>query len=363
MSSSSTFISFFVDFVKKALLSPIAQLWKTSSPLKRYGLLLPSGITLFNYFVCKYRLYPHNIFYRIWFSASLTGCLLGSFTTVALPAHILGKLGIIKKRNAEKIAAAAVNIATKVLTFLNPQLRIHLDYDREGGSNWDDVPKHSLISANHNSYLDPFVYTSLVPTIKNYIHQKGFMKGSLRNIPIAGYLFFEVLSQFPVHYNSEELENFSVDKDKQAKELERVLSWIGPEENSFVYSPEGRVNPAPDTIQNLRYGMLKIIYERVPPHVPWFHITLWPAQQFWGRTDFTGGVPCDLYVTMKQYHVPRDDVTISKDGGKTCDDVEKFAAHLKAFMQEELDLAREKHRWILLKQQTYRTASDWWKIF
>lgn len=355
----STSFAFITQLVQKTLLTPLHALWKSSSTLTRRGLIFPTAFALFNYTCCKYRLFPHRIFYQVWFSTTTVGTLFTSFVVAAFPAHILAKLGIIQVRTAEKVAAAAVSFAAKALVALNPQMRVHCNYDRV---DWSHVPKHSLVSANHTSYLDAFIYSAIVPTFKNYIHQKGFMKGSLRKIPVAGYLFFEILGQFPVHYHSDELENFSVDKEKQAKELNRVLSWIGQDEqNSFVYSPEGRVNPNPIEIQELRYGFLKVIFENTGPQTAFFHVTFWPAHEFWGRNDFTGGSPCDLVVTMAEYRVPRDDPKISRDG-KTLDDVSAFASHLRSFMQQELNRAREMHSLILLEQRSYRTAADWWRL-
>jgi hypothetical protein len=325
----------------KLVITPLLNTWNTSSLLKKTTLLIPSAVVALGYTICRFRLFPHKSFYQAWFSGTLVGCFATAVGVAAFPAHILSKIGIISKRSAEIIAMNSMNIGCKLIILLNPQLRLHFNYRN---ANWGEVSKHAVFMANHNSWFDAVFYTGLVP-LDLYKYHKGFMKGALRNIPIAGYVFFEVLGQFPVHYNSEERENFAVDKEKQAQEMQKVLDWIRVEKNSFVYSPEGRVNPDPDKIQELRYGMIKVLFEEANDCSPFYLLTFWNAADFWGQTEKTGGKPCDMLVRMSKYYLPThaSHPEIVDENGKL-KDVTAFAAHMRSFMQQEVDEAKAEYQ-------------------
>lgn len=341
----------------------------------KFTVVVPSIMTVVGYFLCRFRLMPHRRLYQAWWAATAVAGFV-SVGAALTPVALLYKIGLVSERTLFVVSSHAAQSLCKWLHWMNPQLRVFnqnnmvITTDKSPTSQqpitFHDVKKGSIYIVNHTSMWDGFVMFDQ-PHFGFFKHVKFMGKAGIADIPVVGFLIFTCLQYFKVYFAASDnktdadYNNWALDKDKQQKEMDRVVQWI-KDGNTFAFSCEGRINRTPMTIQNPRHGMLKVFFnedlvknafpekdktkrDAMLPDI--FLLTICGVQDFWPMAEPAGGFPCDVDVSLSKFEYPGDleqawtkigvgsSGTVQEevrvlDAGLVADDVQRF-------MQKELD--------------------------
>lgn len=361
----------FVSNIISKLFSSEASASSKKSILKsflKFGVFLPTCCTTFNYFMCRFRLLPHKIFYQMWFGV----VTLGTFLTVGAtiyPFLLLNKIGLVSDKFLYNITSDAAQLLCKTISLLNPQLRVHhhkvtaYHADKNGKSEtgtektveWSDINTGTVFLTNHTSLWDGFEFMGQ-PYLGMYKKQKVKMMGKAHLPPIMKMLIYDCLKYFEVHftaqdsgtkmtsYDEKNYNDFRVDREKQDAVMAKVNEWIS-QGNTFAYAPEGRIGRTPEEIQSPRHGMLKVLFgncfdEKHRPDI--FLLTQYPSHHFWPLKEPLGGLPADLDMSLSCFvypaNVAEEWFTVDeKTGERTVFNSGACAEAIRKFMQSELD--------------------------
>lgn len=291
----------------------------------------------------------------IWFAITI---LLGFiFLYLAcLPVYYIGHVftKALSKADANKYCTYLSGTMLRCVRWVNPQLRVHQEYDHHKIS-FADVPSNAHIMFNHMSFWDSLNYYSVAP-LDVICTKKTLMKASIMKMPIAGPIIFKFMDHFPVYFASAGADDFGVDKDKQDKVMKNIDSWLNVDKRGLGYCPEGKMGVNPSVVQPLRYGMLKII---AATNAPVYVCTQWQNEVFWPPAEAVGGHAADVGVTLAEYKYKDGKEPVPKNAAGEFD-VAAYATDMQAFMQREVDRLKaimEKKGLIAAKKEATATST------
>eukprot|EP00759_Apiculatamorpha_spiralis_P005086 PhF_6_TR13021/c1_g1_i1/m.20649/K00655/plsC; 1-acyl-sn-glycerol-3-phosphate acyltransferase len=223
-------------------------------------------------------------FPRHWF-AFLAVVHLISLCSVAFFVDKLRFVGVSR----ETTQGMCATLCSKFFGFwlwLCPQIRIE-----EKGSTvkWDDIPKGSYILTNHMCFFDALMLTSLFPLCISS-NVKTVMKSSLAKLPIFGSMF-DWCGHFPVFFKSSENDNFSVDKERQEKVMERLEAFVASKKGMLALCPEGVMNRDPYRLLPFRHGSFLLALKYKCPMYAMIHFG---GQMTWPIEEKLGGRPAHV---------------------------------------------------------------------
>ena len=111
-----------------------------------------------------------------------------------------------------------------------------------------------MILMNHASFFDFFLFTAMLPpSVICKAHVRTVMSASLTKIPIVGTSIGEHAGSFKVFFQAKgagfgkgDASDFSVDRDRQQKETDRMETHIEKSRGMIAFCPEGGMNKTPE---------------------------------------------------------------------------------------------------------------------
>ena len=167
-----------------------------------------------------------------------------------------------------------------------------------------------MVLMNHASYFDFFLFTSILP-FKVILsgHVRTVMSASLTKLPIVGKPIGDHAGSFKVYFQAKgagfgkaDEADFSVDRDKQQLETDRMKHHIEAERGILAFCPEGGMNKAPqDGLKPFRRGSFAQAAEFCTPI---WGAALHGCTDAWPRDAKMGGYPCTVGVSPKLLTTP-----------------------------------------------------------
>lgn len=271
---------------------------------------------------------------RVWYTVHLVLCVIvcwlaGNLLMLAEELHLIGKL---TSQSLERCVCATT--LGGWLRFNSPH--IHVKW-MPGSLPWSSITEQHDLCLCHTSFFDTMLYLWYVPY--RYIYTaKTFVKASLRNLPLFGQVIVRC-GQFPVYFNSERADAFSVDKAKQALVAADVEDWLN-HGGSLSFFPEGTLNRSPEVLKDFRLGSFHTILSH---KLPLYYCVTYGNHEVWSPSlKGAPGYPADVYMYIGRYEY---------DPAK--EDAVSLAAGLRKEMQKHLDDMLEVRERIGYK--------PWWK--
>lgn len=106
----------------------------------------------------------------------------------------------------------------RIIFYLNPHIQV------KDLSNWHLVQNNgpNVFLINHTSPIDAFLFAAMVP-LKYAAKIRTLFKAELFEVPFLGEIT-RYCGHFPVYFTKSELNNFSIDKQKQNEVIENIKS-------------------------------------------------------------------------------------------------------------------------------------------
>lgn len=178
--------------------------------------------------------------------------------------------------------------------FLNPHIQIRID---ESKMQWANVPDHTVMAMNHVSFIDPFFFAAYSPM--HYARNcRALVKASLSKVPIFGPLP-ERIGHFPVHFKTENIDEFSVHKDLQAQTMGGAHEHA-KRGGRIAMFPEGGVNRQPKTLLTFRHGIFKLLMEH---KMPLYYMVATGFEKVWPPGVALGGFPADVDIIIGAFPI------------------------------------------------------------
>ena len=191
---------------------------------------------------------------------------------------------------AGRLRVRIAALAFRSFLLCNPQIRV-----KQFDMDWDALlaSAPAMVLMNHASYFDFFLFTSILPfrVILNG-HVRTVMSASLTKLPIVGKPIGDHAGSFKVYFQAKGAgfgtgneSDFSVDREKQQRETDRMKSHIEAERGILAFCPEGGMNKTPqDGLKPFRRGSFAQAAEfRTPIWGAALHgcTDAWPRRQDW----------------------------------------------------------------------------------
>jgi 1-acyl-sn-glycerol-3-phosphate acyltransferase len=162
---------------------------------------------------------------------------------------------IISRTRKQEISSYISCFFARIVFYLNPHIQV------KALNNWNmvrsDGPNIFLI--NHTSPIDAFLFAAMLP-LKYAGKLRTLFKAELFNVPLFGEIT-RYCGHFPVHFARSELNNFSVDKEKQAKVLDDIKRHLD-NGGHIAFFPEGQLNRSDTSkLQPFRRGLFEVFSE------------------------------------------------------------------------------------------------------
>ncbi|KAG5474173.1 hypothetical protein CUR178_04286 [Leishmania enriettii] len=271
---------------------------------------------------------------RLWYTLHMVLCVVISwFCCVVLillaRAHLLG--------TATSQSLARCVCATTFgywLRFNSPHIRVeHLP----GSMSFSSMTEQHDLCVCHTSFFDTMLYLWYVPY--SYIYKaKTFAKASLRKMPLFGTVMV-ACGHFLVYFSSEDVNSFSVEKDKQAAVAANVEEFLS-KGGSLSFFPEGVLNRTPEVLRDFRLGSFNTILQH---KLALYYCVTYGNHEVWPPAlKGPPGYPADVYVYMGKYEYDAEKV-----------DAPMLARGLREEMQKHIDK--------MLSLRKKRGYKPWWK--
>ncbi|KAG5497419.1 hypothetical protein JIQ42_03905 [Leishmania sp. Namibia] len=236
---------------------------------------------------------------RVWYTLHMMLCVMISwFCCVVL--ILLGRAHLLGTATSQSLARCLCATTFGYwLRFNSPHIRVeHLP----GSMSFSSMTEQHDLCVCHTSFFDTMLYLWYVPY--SYIYKaKTFAKASLRKMPLFGTVMV-ACGHFLVYFSSEDVNSFSVDKDKQAAVAADVEDWV-KEGKSLCFYPEGALNRTPEVLRDFRLGSFNtILKHKMPLH----YLVVYGNHEVW-PPSFKGlpGFPADIYTYVGKYDYNPDE--------------------------------------------------------
>ncbi|KPA80631.1 putative mitochondrial acyltransferase [Leptomonas pyrrhocoris] len=301
------------------------------------GLLcLAAVVAVYNGFLylMRLRVLP-VIVMRAWYTLHLVLCVIMSWFAGTVLMFAEKKLHLLSKSTSQSLERC-VCAATfgSWLRYNSPHIHVRW---MPGSLPWSSITKQHDLCLCHTSFFDTMLYLWYVPY--SYIYRaKTFAKASLRKLPLFGTVMVGC-GHFPVYFNSEEANAFSVDKAKQAAVAAEVEEWLG-EGGSLSFFPEGALNRTPEVLKDFRLGSFNSIMSH---KLPVYYCVTYGNHEVWNASlQGIPGYPADVYVYMGKYEY---------------DPAKEDAVSLATGLRQEM----QKHLNDMLALRERNGYKPWWK--
>lgn len=160
---------------------------------------------------------------------------------------------------------------------------------------------------NHTSNFDPYVFFVIAP-IKRIMKTRTLYKASLTKYPFIGGIYTRV-GNFPVHFISEDYNEFHVDKAKQALVRADIDDFLSRDDNTsgnegnLALFPEGAKNHEPETLLPFRYGTFDIIRTH---KLDVYYLLSRGCERAWPPTAPHGGCYVDIKVHIGRCAISKE---------------------------------------------------------
>lgn len=249
---------------------------------------------------------PLHEFCRGWFAFTLIVMLLyvGVMTRVVTLIH---SVGLISELRSQDLCVASATVMFRLLLLCNPQIRI-IQYDMD----WDGLSSSApaMVLMNHASFFDFFLFTAMMPpSFVTAGHVRTVMSAALTKIPIVGKSIGDHSGSFKVFFQAKgagfgkgDHSDFSVDRERQQVETDRMERHIGQDGGIIAFCPEGGMNKEPEAgLKPFRRGSFA---QAAKFSTPIWGAALHGCTAAWPRDAKIGGYPCTVAVSLKRLTVP-----------------------------------------------------------
>jgi hypothetical protein len=248
---------------------------------------------------------------RVWFALTLVALLLciGVMTRVII---LLQLVGLISEIRSQDLCVASAAVMFRALLLCNPQIRV-----KQFDMDWDQLRSSApcMVLMNHASFFDFFLFTSMLPpSVVMSTHVRTVMSASLTKIPIIGASIGDHSGSFKVFFQAKgagfgkgDASDFSVDRDRQQAETDRMEQHISANKGLIAFCPEGGMNKDPDAgLKPFRRGSFA---QAAKYSTPVWGAALHGCTAAWPRDAKVGGYPCTVAISLKQILVPTPGAT------------------------------------------------------
>lgn len=235
---------------------------------------------------------------RNWFLFTLASNLL----TLLVILKIINKLPdmLINPTRKKEISTYLSCLFAKFIFCLNPHIQI------TSLTNWKCIKNDGsmIFVINHTSPIDAFLFAAMLP-LKYAAKVRTLFKAELLDIPIFGEVT-RYCGHFPVHFNnSSEINNFSVDKVKQAKVIEDIVEHLN-NRGHIAFFPEAQLNRSDTSkLQPFRHGSFKIFSDvlatnqtTAPKNLTMYSFLHSGLEHAWHPEAQLGGYPAQVYYNV-----------------------------------------------------------------
>ena len=254
---------------------------------------------------------------QIWFGSTV----MVMFIFVGIMTHtaaLLSTMGLISELTRQDICVCIAAISFRTFLYCNPQIRIKT-HDMKA-ADWDKLIEGtpSMVLMNHSSYFDFFLFTAMLP-LKVIMkgHVRTVMSAALTKIPVIGASIGDHAGSFKVFFQAKgagfgkgDASDFSVDREKQQVETDRMEAHIQEHKGVIAFCPEGGMNKKPeDGLKPFRRGSFA---QAVKFSTPIWGAALCGCTDAWPRDAKMGGLPCTVSVSLKLLMTPAAGATAAE---------------------------------------------------
>ena len=244
---------------------------------------------------------------RVWFAITLiiTLLLIGLVTHIITPLSSM--LGIISELKSQDACVASAVVLFRLFLLFNPQIRIKT-HDMAWQELFADAP--AMVLMNHASFFDFFLFTAMMPpSFATKGHVRTVMSASLTKIPWVGKAIGDHSGSFKVFFQAKgagfgkgDASDFSVDRDRQQVETDRMEKHISTQRGIIAFCPEGGMNKQPEEgLKPFRRGSFA---QAAKFSTPIWGAALHGCTAAWPRDAKVGGYPCTVAISLKKLMVP-----------------------------------------------------------
>lgn len=240
---------------------------------------------------------------RAWFALGLVVTVL----YVGLVSRVLSLVhmsGVLPTRTFNDLTVLASVLAFRTLLLCNPQIRITVEGD------WAALSAEgaALLLMNHSSFFDFFLFTSSMPV--RYVlssHLRTVISAGLSKLPVLGATMGVHAGSFFVYFQAKgagfgkgEFGDFSVDRDKQQAETDRMDKHIEAG-GAVAFCPEGGMNKTPPQLRPFRRGSFG---QAVKYRTPVWGAALVGCPECWPMKAAVGGFPARVGISISKLLTP-----------------------------------------------------------
>ena len=251
---------------------------------------------------------------RVWFAFTLISAVLvlGLLTRVIT---LLGSTGLMSRINREDACICAAVLCFRTMLLFNPQIRV-----KQMDNDWTALlaTAPAMVLMNHSSFFDFFLFTSLCPfSLIRQGHMRTVMSASLTKLPIVGKSIGDHSGSFKVYFTAKgsgfgkgDASDYSVDRDRQQVETDRMEEHISQSKGFLGFCPEGGMNKTPEEgLKPFRRGSFA---QAVKFSTPIWGAALHGCTDAWPRDAKMGGYPCTVSVSLKLLMTPKAGATAAE---------------------------------------------------
>jgi len=251
---------------------------------------------------------------RLWFGITMTSTLLllGIIMNIV---SLFETCGLLSQLRRHDLAVSIAAVVFRGFLLINPQIRIkQFDVD------WDQLAASApaMILMNHSSYFDFFLFTAMLPPfVIRRAHVRTVISAALTRLPMVGKCVGEHAGSFSVFFQAKgagfgkgDASDFSVDRERQQTETERMEAHIEKMGGTIALCPEGGMNKTPsEGLNPFRRGSFA---QAAKYSTPIWGAALHGCTSAWPRDAKIGGYPCVVALSLKKLLVPTPDATAAE---------------------------------------------------
>ena len=234
---------------------------------------------------------------RVWFALTLVLMLIvvGILTHTA---DLVYNLGLIAELTRQDFAVCTAAIFFRGFLLANPQIRIK-QFDMDWAGLAASCP--AMVLMNHASFFDFFLFTAMLPvSVCRTGHVRTVMSASLTKIPIVGKSIGDHAGSFKVFFQAKgagfgkgDATDYSVDREKQQAETDRMEHHISELKGVIAFCPEGGMNKTPEEgLKPFRRGSFA---QAAKYATPIYGAVLTGCTAAWPRDAKIGGCACTCH--------------------------------------------------------------------
>jgi 1-acyl-sn-glycerol-3-phosphate acyltransferase len=235
---------------------------------------------------------------QVWFGITLAVNAVAAAVCTTLIHGFSTSTKLISKRRSEALCKYVSSVFWFIMIKLNPQIHISCR-NVEKGVAWANIEPNACVLVNHVSIFDAMLIVYMCPW-KNLSHIKCLIKASLFKIPIVGASFHH-MGHFPVHFVSNESEEFRTNKEAQANISDMVLEHM--RWGQLCLFPEGRINPDAKTLLPFRLGTISLMLKN---STPIYYFVATNTNKTWPTKAQIGGRNADIECRFGRFECAKD---------------------------------------------------------